>query len=137
MAKIDAPLFHDVAIRCFYPFIFSISQAAALFSRTTSSKHLIMHVLSFTVQWPRQGHTFLHQHRHMPYRIFSPEKSYAAGQNSSFVPLPVFPFYLMLLSHLRGSISVIILARRLRYRLRRCNGNRSVKVECAVITPTF
>jgi hypothetical protein len=62
MARIDAPLFHDVTIRCFHPFIFSISPPASLFSRTTKFKASPCGPL----QSPRHGHAFLHQHRHCP-----------------------------------------------------------------------
>jgi hypothetical protein len=80
MARIDAPLFHDVTIRCFHPLIFSISQPAPLFGRTTKfkasyhprvilySRHVRV-ILSFTstdiALW----------------NILARKKSHAAGQN--------------------------------------------------------
>jgi hypothetical protein len=66
MARTDAPLFHDVAIRCFYPLLFSISQPAPQFSRTTKFKTSYHPRVCCPLQSPRQGHTFLHQHRHCP-----------------------------------------------------------------------
>lgn len=128
MARIDAPLFHDVTIRCFHPLIFSILQPAPLSSRTTKFKaayhpRLILYsrhvriILSFTstdiALWyilvrkishggsERQAAN-LRQRRKLPFRLWC-----------RFVPRPVSPFHLILLSHLRGLISVITSAMRL------------------------
>ena len=87
MARIDAPLFHDVTIRCFHPLIFSIPQPAPLFSRTTKFKasyhprvvlysHRVRVVLSFTntdiALW----------------NILTKKKTQSAGQNGSCKPAP-------------------------------------------------
>jgi hypothetical protein len=124
MARIDTPLFHNVAIRCFHPLIFSISQPAPLFGRTTKFKasyhpysRRVRVILPFTstdiALWNILAGKFsrggserqaanLRQRRKLPFRL-----------RCRFVPRPVSPFHLMLLSHLRGSISMITLAIRL------------------------
>jgi len=65
MARVDAPLFHDVTMRCFHPLIFSISQSV----RLSKSHNKVQNTLSSTcgpLQSPHQGHTFLHWHGRCP-----------------------------------------------------------------------
>lgn len=125
MTRIDTPLFQDVTIRYFYPVVFSNSQAAPLFSRTTNVQSILLstcgplqlyscHVRAI-LPFPSTGITLwnilvgkisrsgserqvanLRQRRKLLFRL-----------RCRFVPRPVSPFHLMLLSYLQGSISVI------------------------------
>jgi hypothetical protein len=131
MAKIDAPLFLDVTIRCFHPLVFSIPQPAPLFSRTTNVRSVSSSTCG-PLQSPCQVHTFLDQHGHFPIEHSrrkdltrrvrtagckpAPETKVALSTLVQVCASSCLPFVLdasLLLSHLPGSISVITSAMRL------------------------
>jgi hypothetical protein len=87
VARIDTPLFHDVAIRCFNPLIFGMSQPAPLFGRTTKFKasyhpRVVLYscrvrvILSFT------------QHRHYPMEHSLPKNLTRRVRTAGCKPAP-------------------------------------------------